>query len=463
MIYTEGLFELFNHGTIINYTGVYMLKKVRIAIFIVFVLLGLSSLAVQADSPRIKVLQVDGVINPVSADYVIKGIEDAKNAGDYAVIIELDTPGGLYDSMMDMVQGILDAEIPVIVYVSPSGSRAASAGVFVTMAGHTAAMSPNTVIGAAHPVSISSEGSEQEMSEEMSEKVTNDAVAYIRSIAETRGRNADWVEEAVRESVSIDEKEALKQNVIDIVASDLDDLLAQMNGRVVTLAGGEEITLDTIDAEIYRSDMNLIEDFLFTITNPNIAYILLSIGSLGIMAEIFNPGMIFPGVVGAISLVLSFYSLGMMPVNWAGVVLIILAFGLFIAEVFTSGFGLLFGCGIAAFLVGSIILFKGGFGTMPVYQVDWWLIALVIVIIAGFVVFAVYKIVGTYKRQATTGREDLNGKIAEVRETLNPKGIVFFKGELWKAVSESGIIEAGEEVVISDIDGLILKVKKIKE
>ena len=221
--------------------------------------------------------------------------------------------------------------------------------------------------------------------------------------------------------------------------------------------------LDTLGVEVKRTNMNLIEDFLFTITNPNIAYILLSIGSLGIMAEIFNPGMIFPGVVGAISLVLSFYSLGMMPVNWAGVVLIILAFGLFIAEVFTSGFGLLFGCGIASFVVGSLILFKGGFGSMPVYQVDWWLIALVIIIIAGFVVFAVYKIVGTYKRQATTGREDLNGKVAEARETLDPKGMIFFQGELWKAVSESGRIEAGEDVIISGIDGLVLKVKKVKE
>jgi membrane-bound serine protease (ClpP class) len=322
-------------------------------------------------------------------------------------------------------------------------------------------MSTNTAIGAAHPVAIDTSGGEQQMSDEMTQKVLNDAAAYIRGIADSRGRNADWAEKAVRESVSITDSEALQQNVIDLISPTLDDLLVQLDGRKVTLIDGSQVTLNTRNASLDYQDMTWMEEFLYAISNPNIAYILLSIGSLGIMAEIFNPGLLFPGIIGAISLLLAFYSLGMMPVNWTGVLLVLLAFGLFIAEFFTAGFGALFAGGLISLIIGSLIFFKGG---TPVFVIEWWVIALVIILVGGFVVFAVFRIVGTYHRQATTGREDFIGKTVEVRERLNPEGTVFYEGELWKAVSVSGNIEPGEEVVVTKVEGLKLTVaKKTKE
>jgi membrane-bound serine protease (ClpP class) len=434
-----------------------MFKYFRLAVIIAILQIGILSLVSGAQAPRVTVLEVKGAINPVLADYIRDGIENSEQNGDAACIIQMDTPGGLDTAMRDIVQSITNARVPVVVYVAPSGGRAASAGVFITMSAHVAAMAPNTAIGAAHPVSLGGE----EIAPDMAEKIVNDAAAYIRSIAEARGRNADWAEQAVRESVSITETEAVEMNVVDLTAPTLDDLLQQLNGRTVTLIDGSTVVMNTESAEINTTSMNWIQDFLYTISDPNIAYILLSIGSLGIMAEIFNPGLIFPGIIGAISLLLAFYSLGTLPVNWTGVLLIILAFGLFVAEFFTSGFGLLFGGGIVAFVIGSLILFQGG---APVFQIDWWLVILVVIIIAGFVAFAVFKIAGTYRRQATTGKEDLMGKKAVVRQPLNPEGTVFYRGELWTAVSESGKIDSGEEVIISQIDGLKLIVtKKSKE
>ncbi|MBN1190484.1 MAG: nodulation protein NfeD [Dehalococcoidales bacterium] len=439
-----------------------MNKFIRLTIFVLIFLCGTVSLAASPSAPRVTVLTVKGTVNPVMADYIQRGIDESVEKGSQACIICMDTPGGLDTAMRDIVQSILNARVPVVVYVSPPGARAASAGVFITMAAHVAVMAPNTAIGAAHPVSIGEEG-EQQMSEEMSDKVTNDAAAYIRSIAATRGRNADWAEKAVRQSVSLTEVEALQENVIDIISPTMEDLLVQLDGRIITLVDGSTVTLQTASADTASLNMNWVEDLLFTLTNPNIAYILLSIGSLGIMAEIFNPGLIFPGIIGAISLLMAFYSLGMLPVNWTGVLLILLAFGFFIAEFFTSSFGLLLGGGIVSFIIGSMILFKGGSALYQV-QVDWWLIALVVIIVAGFVAFAVFKIVGTYHRQASTGREDLIGKTGTVRKTLDPEGTVFFQGEFWTAISNSGKINTGEEVIITRIDGLKLTViKKEKE
>ena len=436
------------------------MKKLRIAIFLALIFFGAFSLTAQAQAPRINVLTIDGVINPVVADYIERGINLSEEQGAMACIIQMDTPGGLDTAMREIVQSILNADIPVVVYVYPPGGRAASAGVFITLSAPVAAMSTNTAIGAAHPVALG-EGGEQQVSDEMAEKIVNDAAAYIRSIAESRGRNADWAESAVRESVSITENEALELGVIDIVAPTMEDLLAQLDGWQVTLIDGSTVTLDTDSAEVRFLEMNWIEDFLHAISDPNIAYILLSIGSLAIIAEIFNPGLIFPGIIGGISLILAFYALGTLPVNWAGVLLIILAFGLFIAEFFTSGFGLLFGGGLVSLVIGSLILFQGG---GPLFQVNWWLIALVVIVVAGFVVFAVFKIVGTYRRQASTGKESLQGKTAVAREVLNPRGRVFYQGELWNAISDSGRIEPGEEVIITRVEGLKLYVaKKQKE
>ncbi len=410
---------------------------------------------VRAATPTIDVLSVKGTINPVLVDYIKRGINHAEESNATACIIQLDTPGGLDTSMRDIVKDIVDARVPVVVYVSPAGARAASAGVFITVAAHVAAMAPNTAIGAAHPVSIGSEG-EQTMSETMEEKVVNDASAYIRSIAQAHGRNMEWAEKAVRESVSATEQEALKLNVIDIVAPNLNALVSQLDGRKVTMLDGTVVTLHTQGIAVNELNMNTMEDFLYTIADPTIAYLLLGLATLGLMVWISNPGLIFSGIIGGISLLLAFYSLGVLPVNYAGVLLIVLAFGLFIAEVFTPGFGILAGGGTISLVIGSLILFKGG----PLFQISPWLITTTAIIIAGFLAFAASQVMRAQRRQAATGREELIGKTAIVKVALEPEGMVFYKGELWAAVSETGGVESGEEVIITKVDGLKLYVNK---
>lgn len=437
-----------------------MLRTIRILLLLGLLVTAAVATAAEAAGPDIHVLHVKGTINPVLVDYIEDGIERAEDDNAIACIIQLDTPGGLDTAMRDIVQSIVNARVPVVVYVSPSGARAASAGVFITVAAHVAAMAPNTAIGAAHPVSIGTEGEEQ-MSEDMAEKIVNDAAAYIRSIAVAHGRNMEWAEKAVRESVSATEREALELNVIDMVAPDINALISQLNGRQVNMLDGTVITLNTSGATIKHFEMNWVEDFLYTISDPNIAYILLSVAMLGIMAEIFNPGLIFPGVVGGICLLLAFYSLGMLPVNYAGVLLIALAFGLFIAEVFTAGFGLFTAGGITSLVIGSLILFKGG----PLFSIDPWLITAVVIIIAAFFAFIITSIVRAHRRQAATGREELVGKKAIVKAALEPEGMVLFKGERWTAILEQGRAEPGDEVIITRVDGLQLHVvkKEIKE
>jgi membrane-bound serine protease (ClpP class) len=319
-------------------------------------------------------------------------------------------------------------------------------------------MAPNTAIGAAHPVSIGAEG-EAEVSETMEEKVVNDAAAYIRSIAQAHGRNMDWAEKAVRESVSATEQEAIELGVIDLVAADLNALISQLDGMEVTMLGGDTVTLDTQGTIVNDLSMNGVEDFLYAISDPNIAYLLLSIAMLGIMAEISSPGLIFPGVVGAISLLLAFFSLGMLPVNYAGILLIVLAFGLFIAEIFTTSFGLFTAGGIVSLIFGSLILFKGG----PLFQVSPWLITTVAIIITAVFVLIITRVIQVHHRQATTGREELTGKTATVNKALDPEGIVLFKGERWTAISGAGRIEPGETVLINRVDSLKLYVTKQDE
>ncbi len=436
-----------------------MLKKLRIILlFAVLLLAVFTASGVQAQNTAgvVHVLTIKGTINPVLVDYVERGIQEAENSGARALIIQLDTPGGLDTAMRDIVKLMVNAYVPVVVYVSPSGSRAASAGVFITMAAHVAAMSPNTAIGAAHPVSIGEEG-EQAMSETMEDKVVNDAAAYIRSLAQAHGRNIDWAEKAVRESVSATEREALELNVIDLIASDLQDLIAQLDGRQVTLINGQVITLHTAGAAIVDVSMTTIENFLYTIADPNIAYLLLSIATLGIMAEIFNPGLIFPGIVGGISLLLAFYSLGVLPVNYAGILLIVLAIGLFIGEVLSTTFGIFTIGGVVSLVAGSLMLFKGA---SPEFQIDPWLIAIVCIFITGGLTFLIQRAISAHRKQAYTGREELIGKTATVKVALNPEGTVFYKGERWTAISERGEIKAGAEVTIKRVDGLVLYVVK---
>lgn len=434
------------------------MKLLRLLLFSGMVAIALFSAELQGATPTIDVLQTKGTVNPVLVEYIRRGIAHAEDTGAIALVLQLDTPGGLDTSMRDIVKDIVAARVPVVVYVSPAGGRAASAGVFITVAAHVAAMSPNTAIGAAHPVSIGPEG-EAQVSTAMQEKVVNDAAAFIRSIAEAHGRNMDWAEKAVRESVSATEREALELNVIDIIATDLDDLIKQLDGRQITLLGGPQVTLRTEGAVTRLVPMNMVEDFLYTISDPNIAYLLLSLGTLGILAEIYNPGLIFPGVVGGISLLLGFFALGVLPVNWAGILLIVLAFAFFIAEIFTASFGLLTAGGIISLVMGSLVLFRGG----PLFRVSPLLIATVVILIGGFVTFAVTKIVTIHRRQPTTGREELLGKQAVVRAPLRPEGLVHFKGELWKAVSEDGRIDPGEEVIVTKVDGLKLYVRKRKK
>ncbi len=433
-----------------------MFRTIRLILLLGLLIVSAIATQVQAASSSIYVLRIEGTINPVLIDYIERGISQAEENNATALIIQLDTPGGLDTAMRDIIKEIVNAEIPVVVYVSPSGARAASAGVFITMAAHVAVMAPNTSIGAAHPVSIGAEG-EQGMSETMEEKVVNDAAAYIRSLAEAQGRNMEWAEKTVRESVSATEREALELNVIDMVAPNLEALISQLDGREVTLLDGSVVTLKTQVATIRYVDMSTIEDFLYTIADPNIAYILMSLAMLGIFVEITNPGLIFPGVVGAISMLLAFYSLGMLPVNYAGVLLMILAFGLFIAEVFTATFGLFTAGGVTALVIGSLILFKGG---SPLFQVNPWLIATVTISIGGFFAFIVNRVIHAHRRQASTGREELIGKKALVKVALEPEGTVLLKGERWTAISESGPVKPGEEVIITEVDGLTLKVTK---
>lgn len=432
-----------------------MPKIIRILLLLSLLITAFIAVEAQAATSTIDVLQVKGTINPVLVDYIKRGIGHAEDNNAIACIIQLDTPGGLDTSMRDIIKDIVNAQVPVVVYVSPSGARAASAGVFITVAAHVAVMAPNTAIGAAHPVAVGAEG-EAAMSEAMEEKVVNDAAAYIRSIAGAHGRNMEWAERAVRESVSATEEEALALNVIDMVASDLNSLISQLDGRQVTMLDGSVVSLQTKGATINYIKMSWTEGFLYAIADPTIAYLLLSLAMLGIMVEIYSPGLIFPGIVGGICLLMAFYSLGVLPVNYAGVLLIVLAFGLFIAEVFTTTFGLLTGGGIISLVLGSLILFKGG----PLFRIDPGLIATVTIIIAGFLGFVVSRVIRAHRRQASTGREELVGKTAVVKAALAPEGMIFFKGERWTAISETGRVEPGEEVIINKVDGLKLYVTK---
>lgn len=404
----------------------------------------------QAAKSRIDVLEIKGVINPVTANYINRGINQAEEANAVACVIQLDTPGGLDTSMRDIVKDIVGSEVPVIVYVSPAGARAASAGVFVTMAAHVAAMAPNTNIGAAHPVAIGEEG-EAQMSEEMQEKVVNDAAAYIRSIAEAHGRNLEWAEKAVRESVAVTEQEALELNVIDLVASDLDSLISQLDGREVTMLDGRVITLNTQGATTNQNPMSNVEGFLLAISDPNVAVVLLSLAVLGITVEIFNPGLIFPGVFGGICAFLGTYSLGILPIDYAGIALIGLAGGLFVAEFFTASFGIFTAGGIASLVIGLLILFSG---RPTLFQPDPWVIPTIATVISSITAFIIYRVVRTHRRQPTTGREELKGKIATVRRALTPEGTVFYKGELWTAILDEGEAQPGEEVIITKTEGL---------
>ncbi|TET82813.1 nodulation protein NfeD [candidate division TA06 bacterium] len=421
------------------------------------VLISLVLLMVLAGSARaegeVYVIRIDGLIGPVTSRYFVKTLERATSEGAHCLVVELDTPGGLDLSMRDMIKATLNSEIPVIVYVYPSGARDASAGVFITLAAHVAAMAPGTNIGAAHPVEIG-----KESSEEMKEKLTNDAAAYIKSIAETRGRNSEWAEKAVRESVSETEEDALKKNIIDFIAKDLDELLEKIDGKKVSVRDAEVI-LKTKDAVRKRIPMTPRENILSRLANPNIAFILLMLGFYGLFFELSHPGAIFPGVVGGICIILAFFSFQTLPINYAGVLLIILGMGLFIMEALTPTYGPLAIGGVVALVLGATMLVNTD---LPFLRVSWSVIIPVVLITAAFFLFGMGMVVRAHRRKPTTGRRGMIGLKGDARATIDSRqGQVLVHGELWSAISEKRI-KKGERIKVVDVDGLVLKVETLE-
>ena len=407
---------------------------------------------INAASPVVQVLRVEGNIVPVVADYLDRGIARAEEAGAVVCIIELNTPGGLLDSTERIVQRIMNARVPVVVYVSPKGAWAASAGTFITLSAHIAAMTPGTTIGAAHPVAAGG----QEIPEEQMKKITEFSAKWMKTIAEERGRNIEEAQLAVTESKSFTDVDALACNLIDLRAENLESLILQLNGRRITLASGEEVTINITDFDLKRKDMSAIEKFLQIISDPNIAYLLLTLAIVGLTTEISNPGMVFPGVIGGISLLLAFYSLGVLNAYWGGIALILLAIGLFVAEYFTTSFGLLTAGGIASLVIGSLILFSHS----PEVQLDKRAIVGVTAGITAFAIFVLGAIIGGQRRRRTTGIEGMIGEIAVAKTSLDPTGTVLAQGELWTAISEDGTVKPGEEVVITKVEKMKLWVRK---
>jgi membrane-bound serine protease (ClpP class) len=410
----------------------------------------LSSPAVAA--APVAMIDLDGAITPVTARLLTAAIERAQAERAQALIVRLNTPGGLERSMRSMAQAILNAEIPVIVYVAPTGARAASAGVFITMAAHVAAMAPATNIGAAHPVTIGG----GDTGKEMGKKIENDAAAFARSLAAERGRNVDWAEKAVRASVSVTEREAVKLKVVDLVAESVPDLLAKVDVRTVKTARGP-VTLATRDALVKPIEVRFRDRFLALITDPNVAYILMMVGMLGIFFELQNPGVVLPGVIGGISLILAFFAFQSLPINWAGVLLILFGVALLIAEIKVVSHGVLTAGGVVAMVLGSFMLYEA---PEVGFRVSWTVILPTVGATAGLVVWAVSAGVRAMMKSPVTGASGMIGRVVVARSALGPEGQVQVDGEIWRAVSEGEAIPAGEKVRVTAVDGLTLKVSR---
>ena len=415
-------------------------------------LAALAGVAPAAAAQPVSLIDLDGAITPITDRVLTMAVERAQADGAQALVVQLNTPGGLERSMRTMAQTILNAGIPVIVYVAPTGARAASAGVFITMAAHVAAMAPATNIGAAHPVTAGG----GDMGKEMSKKVANDAAAFARSLAAERGRNVDWAEKAVRSSVSVTEREAVKLKVVDLVADNLQDLLAKVDGRVVKTARGT-VTLQTRDAAIKRIEIRFRDRFLALITDPNIAYILMMVGMLGIFFELQNPGVVLPGVIGGISLILAFFAFQSLPINWAGVLLILFGVALLIAEIKIASHGVLTIGGVISMVLGSFMLYDA---PEVGFRVSWAVIVPTVGATAGLFVWAVSAGVRAMRRPAVTGVAGMVGRLAVARGNLGPEGHVNVDGEIWRAVAEGGAIPAGEKVRVTAVDGLTLRVSR---
>ena len=393
-------------------------------------------------------VQIDGVISPVTLRLVETALTRAQADKAQALVIQLDTPGGLERSMRAICQRLLNAEIPVIVWVGPTGARAASAGVFITLAAHVAAMAPATNIGAAHPVAVGGGVDKESM-----RKIENDAAAFVRTIALERGRDADWAEKAVRQSVSITEREALKLRVIDVIADSIPDLLSKVDGRTVKTPKGQ-VTLATKDAAARAIEIGLRDRFLNIITDPNVAYVLMMLGTLGLIFELSNPGAVLPGVVGGISLILAFFAFQSLPINFAGMLLILFAIVLFIAEVKVVSHGVLAIGGVVAMALGSLMLYdepEAGF------RVSWLVIIPTVAVTAGIFVFALAAGVRALSRRPQLGAEALLGATGTAYGAVAGEGQIKLQGEIWRAVAERPIPD-GMPVRVVGVDGLTLRV-----
>lgn len=410
------------------------------------------------ENPVFNVITVASVITTPTAKYVADSIEKAKKEGAQGLIILLDTPGGMDTAMREIAKSLLNSPIPVIVYVYPSGARAASAGVIITTAAHVAAMAPGTNIGAAHPVAIGLGGSGG-VDKTMAEKMENDAAAYVRSIAKIRGRSEDWVEKAVRKSESITAEEAKKLNVIDYVAADIDKLLAMIDGKEVTLEGGKKIKLSTKNAAVNKIEMGTRQKILAAISDPNISYILLLIGLAGLYFEFSNPGAILPGVIGGISLLMAFFGLATLPVNYTGILLILFGIILFIAEIKVMSNGILTIGGIISLAMGSLIMFET---PEPALRISLQVFIPALLLVSGFFVVVIWMAMKAQMRRPYSGVESMAEGEGEAMTDIATEGKVFFQGEYWSAQSRSPILK-GAKVKILKVDGLKLTVEEIKK
>ena len=403
---------------------------------------------------KVYLLSIDGSINPSVSDYIVMGIEKANEENAECVIVKINTPGGLLESTRVIVSEFLGSKVPIIVYVTPGGARAASAGVFITIAANIAAMTPGTNIGAAHPVTM-----QGQMDSTMSEKVTNDAAAFIRSISAKRKRNIEWAEEAVRKSVSLTETEALKKNVINLIADNIDDLLKKVNGREVETSEGEKI-LNTTNVVIINYDMDFTQKLLNILSDPNISYILFMLGLYGLLFEIFNPGAIFPGVIGGICIILAFYAMHTLPINYAGLALIIFAVILFVLEIKIVSHGILMLGGIISLILGSIMLIdvKSAWGALTI---SWEVIAMFVIVTILFFLIVIGLGIKAQRKKPATGSEGIVGEIGRAISDLNPGGLVRVHGEIWDAESLDSKIDSGNKIIVEQVNNLKLKVKKI--
>jgi membrane-bound serine protease (ClpP class) len=432
------------------------MKKIRpllLMLWLFWCLGGLAGDTLFAQGRAVYVLPAVGSINPGLAEFIVDGIHTAEKDQAIALVIELDTPGGLDSSMRTINQAIINAKVPVIVYVYPKGARAASAGMFITMAADVAAMAPGTNIGAAHPVSVGL----GKMDKTMGEKVTNDMAAYARSLAIERGRNADWAEKAVRQSVSIDAKQALKLKVVDLMADDLNDLLTQVNGREVRV-DKEKVILKTQGAPVKTIAENLRTRILKHIADPNIAFILMLIGLAGLYFELAHPGAVLPGVVGALSLLLAFYAFQTLPVNFIGLLLILMAFILFFLEIYVTSYGLLGVGGALALLLGSMMLYQKGEAGMGI---AWSVLIPAVLIITLFFLTVAGLVLKSQMRRTLTGKGAMLGEQGVAYTDLKPEGQVFIRGEYWQATSHVPVM-AGDSVEVVKVVGLKLYVRPVK-